>query len=56
VDSPQTYGRLNMPVQMIELEEVQTIEVSDEALELSLRVNQEKGLQIFTVYSDPNCR
>ena len=33
VDGPQTNGRLNMPVQQIELEEVAMIEVSDDLLE-----------------------
>ena len=33
MDSPQTYRRLQMPVEMIELEEVMMVETSDESLE-----------------------
>ena len=33
---PQTYRRLNMPVQMIELEEITMLETSDDALEKSI--------------------
>ena len=33
MDSPQLIGDINMPVQIIEIEEVQIVETSDEALE-----------------------
>ena len=33
MDGPQTYRRNNMPVEVIELEEVQMVETSDESLE-----------------------
>jgi hypothetical protein len=35
MDGPQTYRRYNMPVQQIELEEVQMVETCDAALEVS---------------------
>ena len=42
VDGPQTYRRNNMPLQMIELEEVTMMDISDEALE-ALRSPQKYG-------------
>ena len=44
MDGPQPYRRLEMPVQMIELEEVTMVETSDDALEAA--VNAAKGFSV----------
>jgi hypothetical protein len=61
VDSPQPIGEIKVPVQTIELEEVQMIEVSDDLLEASCRlvglftstICQEQCGGAFTI---PYCR
>jgi hypothetical protein len=48
MDGPQTYRRYNMPVQQIELEEVQMFEVSDAALESASAGREFTGLNDTT--------
>ena len=48
MDGPQTYRRLTMPVQMIELEEVTMLETSDDALEKSIGMSFTTSTVCFT--------